>query len=89
MLYPYIEFQDGTSVNHTQILEKDGQEVVEVHFERPMDNDLLSARCELPTYNWLYNTGFSKEDIKQFEDFLAANAHLIFKYARNGGIFCA
>lgn len=89
MLYPYMTFADGTEICHTQILEKPQGKTVEVHFERPVENGFCTARCELPGYTWLIREGFSQEELREFETFLRANAHLIFKYAREGGIFCA
>lgn len=89
MLHPYMTFADETEVCHTQILDRPQGETVEVHFERPTDNGFCTARCELPSYQWLIQDGFTPDEIAGFEDFLRANAHLIFKYAREGGIFCA
>lgn len=58
---------------------------VEVHFERPVDGGFNSARCELPSYKWLFNEGFSKEEIDFFTELLHHNAHTIFEFAANGG----
>ena len=32
MLYPYLTLWDDTEICHSQIMEKDGKPVVEVHF---------------------------------------------------------
>lgn len=88
MVYEYINFPDGTEVVHTQILNEDTNPTVEVHFERPTTHGFDSARCELPSYKWLSNEGYSEEELSFFNEFLHHNAHLIFRFAKSGGI-CA
>lgn len=89
MIYPYITLPDETEIVHTQILEKDGRKCVEVHFERPSDDGFESARCSLPSYEWILRDGFTDEEMKYFEEILQHNAHLIFKFAKSGGVCCA
>lgn len=89
MLYPYITLSDGTEIQHTQLLGDNSSPRVEVHFERPADTGFDSARCELPTYKWLVRDGFSDAEIPQFEEFLRCNAHLLFRFAGEGGSSCA
>lgn len=86
MMYPYLTLEDETEIVHSQIINDDGIEKVEVHFERPTEKGFDSARCVLPEYKWLFNEGYSKDEIKFFEELLINNAHLIYKYAKNGGI---
>ena len=50
MMYPYITLADETEITHSQIIEVDGTQTVEVHFERPNENGFDSARCVLPSY---------------------------------------
>ena len=69
---------DETEIVHSQIIEKDGMKKVIVNFERPTENGFDSARCELPDYKWT--------EIEMFEELLHSNAHLLYKYAENGGI---
>ena len=57
-----------------------------MNFERPTDNGFDSARCELPEYKWTEKEGYSDEEIAFFEKLLHSNAHLLYKYAANGGI---
>lgn len=86
MMYPYMTFEDGTEVVHSQLLSVDGVEKVVVHFERPTSDGFDSARCELPSYEWTVWEGcFSEEERASFEDFLSNNAHLLFRYASSGG----
>ena len=89
MLYPYLTLWDDTEICHSQIMEKDGKPVVEVHFEKPVESGFCSARCTLPDYTWQFNEGFSEKEIAFFDEFLRHNAHLLIKYAGTGGVHCA
>lgn len=86
MMYPYIKFEDETEVTFSQIIMKDNIETIQVHFERATESGFDSARCELPSYKWIKNEGYSEKEIKEFEIFLENNVHLLFKYAKEGGI---
>ena len=85
MMYSYMTLPDGTEINHTQVLTEKGAPTVEVHFERPVDGGFKSARCELPSYTWLFNDGYSDSEIAFFTELLHHNAHTIFDFAANGG----
>lgn len=89
MMYPYMTLPDETEITHSHLMERCGQQTVEVHFERPRENGFDSARCVLPTYEWKFNEGYSPAEIAFFEEFLRHNAHLIYRYAQQGGIRCA
>lgn len=86
MMYPYLTLSDETEIVHSQIIEENGIQKVEVHFERPNENGFDVARCVLPEYKWIKKEGYSKKEIKMFEIFLQNNAHLIYKYAKIGGV---
>ena len=86
MMYPYMTLSDETEIVHSQLIEDKGIKKVIVNFERPTDNGFDSARCELPEYKWIENEGYSDEEIAFFEKLLHSNAHLLYKYAANGGI---
>ncbi len=86
MMYPYMTLADETEVVHSQIIKEGKIEKVEVHFERPTEKGFDSARCILPEYKWIIREGYSDKEIEMFEELLRNNAHLIYKYARNGGI---
>ena len=74
MMYPYMTLADETEIVHSQII------------ERPTESGFDSARCELPDYKWIEKAGYSDEEIKMFEELLHNNAHLLYRYAENGGI---
>lgn len=89
MMYPYMTLADETEIVHSQIIEEDGKQKVIVHFERPTEQEFDTARCELPEYRWIFKEGYSAEEIAMFEQLLRNNAHLLYKYAANGGIHIA
>lgn len=86
MMYPYMTLSDETEIVHSQVIEEEGKQKVIVHFERPTEDGFDSARCELPEYKWILREGYSDEEIAMFEQLLRSNAHLLYKYAINGGI---
>lgn len=86
MMYPYTTLWDETEICHSQIIDKNGHKTVEVHFEKPVENGFCTARCTLPDYTWTIKEGFTAEEMKFFTEFLEHNAHLIFKYANEGGM---
>lgn len=81
-MYPYIKFDDETEVTYSNIIEKDGVETAQIHFERPKEYGFDTARCELPTFKWLIKEGYQDYEIKYFEEFLKNNVHLFFKYSK-------
>lgn len=89
MMYPYMILADETEITHSHLIECGGLQTVEVHFERPTEDGFDSARCVLPTYAWKFNEGFSSEELAFFDEFLRHNAHLLYRYAAQGGIWCA
>ena len=84
MMYPYMTLADETEIVHSQIITENDQEKIFIHFERPTEDGFDSARCELPSYKWLYNDGYSAQEITLFEKLMRSNAHLIYRYARDG-----
>ena len=86
MMYPYMTLGDGTEIVHYKNIEKEGVRTVIVHFERPVPDGFDDARCELPSYHWTEQKGFSDDEIHFFTRLLEANAHLIYRYAESGGV---
>lgn len=87
-MYAYMTLADGTEIVHSQLIEDEtsGYKKVVPPFEKAVDDGFLEARCELPTYKWLYRRGFCDEQIAFFVKLLENNAHLLYKYAAEGGI---
>lgn len=86
MMYPYIILGDETEISHSHLMKKNGTQEIEVHFERPVSTGFDSARCKLPSYQWTFRNGFSDEEISTFTKLLRSNAHLLYKYAKSGGV---
>ena len=85
MLYPFMTLNDNTEIVHSESLQKDGKEQVEVRIEKPVYGGFQSASGWLPDYKWENIDGFSDEEIKYFQDYLASVAHIIMQLAREGG----
>ena len=82
MMYPYMTLSDGTEIVHSHLIKKEnGQQEVQVHFERPTEDGFDSARSCLPSYTWISRQGFSDEELAFFEQLLRSNAHLLYTYA--------
>ncbi len=86
MMYPYMTLADETEIVHSHLIEENGRKKVIVNFERATDTGFDSARCELPEYKWIEKDGYTEDEIATFEQLLHSNAHLLYKYAENGGI---
>jgi hypothetical protein len=89
MMYPYITLPDDTLITHSHLLEQGGVKMVEVHFERPVEDGFELARCSLPSYEWIMRDGYSDSEIEMFERLLHDGAHTFFKYAELGGMSVA
>ncbi len=87
-MHAYCKYYDDTEVMFSDIIvNKDGIETVQVHFERPTENGFDSIRFELPTYKILYKEGnYTDEEIKMFKEILENSAPSFFKWAKEGGI---
>ena len=81
MMYPYMSLTDETEIVHSHLIEEIGVQKVLVHFERPTDIGFDSARCELPSYNWVLIDGYSKAEIDLFERLLRKHFYLLYKCA--------
>ena len=89
MMYPYMILDDETEIIHSHLIEtgeRGEDKRVEVHFERPTENGFDTARCSLPSYEWIKRDGFTNGEIYKFEHFLQNHAHLLYKYAESGGV---
>ncbi len=86
MMYPYMTLNDETLITHSHLLTENDKTYIEVHFERPIDGGFDSARCKLPSYEWIIRDGFTDKEIAKFERLLRNTAHSFFKYAEDGGL---
>lgn len=83
MMYPFLTLSDETEIVHSE-RKPDGQ--VLVYIERPDEKDgFHNASCFLPSYRWEEINGFTQEEIAYYQSVIESTAHLILRFARNGG----
>lgn len=83
-MYPFMTLDDEAEIVHSELLE-DGR--VKVYVEKPDEKDgFHHAVCYLPAYRWTDIFGFSEQEIKRYDEVIRSTAHLIYRYARQGGI---
>ena len=82
MLYPFMTLEDETESVYSDM---DEQGRVRFEIENPVDGGFHSAVCTLPAYEWSEVNGFSTEEIVHYQQFLERGAHLIMRFARDGG----
>jgi len=82
MMYPFLKLNDNTEIVHSEILK---DERVKVYIEQPVNGGFHSAICYLPSYEWSDISGFSTSDIDKYQDILESTAHLIIRFAHDGG----
>lgn len=81
MMYPYMTFNDGTEVTHSQIHE-DG--TVNVFIETPVEGGFKDLTCVLPAYDWK-NDGYDDSELQYWKEYVRNNAHVIIELAKEGG----
>ncbi|MCL2153227.1 MAG: hypothetical protein FWH57_09785 [Oscillospiraceae bacterium] len=82
MMYPFLQLDDKTEIVHSDLLD---DERVKVYIEKPVDTGFCSAVCYLPNYEWSEISGFSSVEIQQLQELIESTAHLIIRFAREGG----
>lgn len=82
MLYPFMTLEDDTEIVHSDM---DDQGRVRVEIEKPVEGGFHAAVCTLPQYEWTDVDGFSDEEISRYQHFLERGAHLIMRFAKDGG----
>ena len=82
-MYPFLTLDDGTEIVHSEMY-PDGR--VKVYMEMPDVKDCFHcATCYLPTYAWENVSGFSKPELDRLTDIIQSTAHLILRFAQEGG----
>ncbi|MCL1821117.1 MAG: hypothetical protein FWG36_10760 [Oscillospiraceae bacterium] len=82
MMYPFIQLDDGTEIVHSEML-RDGK--VKVYIEKPVEGGFKSAICYLPDYKWDEIADFTTNDIEKYHEVIESTAHLIIRFANEGG----
>ena len=84
MIYPFMTLDDGTEIVHSEMKE-DGS--VKVYMEKPDEKDCFHyATCWLPAYRWEGVFGFSEAEMSRYKDIVDSTAHLIMRFAKEGGL---
>jgi hypothetical protein len=86
MMHPFLQLNDDTQIVYSDIIQRDGRETVKVYIERPVHLGFKSVVCILPGSSWEENDGFSDDDIAFFQELIESSAHLIIRFARQGGL---
>lgn len=87
MMHAFMQLNDGTEIVHSDILyDEEGKEYVKVYMEKPVMQGFKSAYCILPAYNWKNIEGFDELELAQLKDIIKSTAHLIIRFARQGGL---
>ena len=84
MVCEFAKYPDETLVVFSDIRKKDnGEEYIQVSFERPAENGFDTVVFELPSYRIVEREGnYTDEEITEFRETVEKGAHLFFKYAR-------
>lgn len=87
-MYPLCKYYDGTEVVFSDIIiNEQGEETIQIHFERPTENGFDSIRFELPSYKILYKEGeYKEEEIELFKTVVEHGAPSFYRWAKQGGV---
>ncbi len=87
MIYPFMTLNDKTEIVHSE-MKPDGS--VKVYMETPDEKLCFKhATCYLPSYQWEDVTGYTSEEIAYFQEVIESTAHLILRFAQDGGVLNA
>jgi hypothetical protein len=82
-MYPFLTLDDGAEIVHSE-MRTDG--TVKVYIEKPDAADCFHhVSCILPGYIWEDNFGFSPAELERYQDVVTSTAHLILRFAQEGG----
>lgn len=86
MMHLFMQLEDKTEIVHSDIMNTKKGECVKVYIEKPILGGFQSAICYLPDYRWEGIEGFSDKDIEKYQEILESTAHLIIRFAKQGGL---
>lgn len=72
-------------MTHSAIMEQDGFDIVQVHFERPGENGFDFLDMNLPGEIVYKSFGFSEDEVLKLKKYAKNNAALIWDFAQKGG----
>lgn len=82
MMYKFMELDDKTEITHSDMRD-DG--TVKVCFEQPVADGFKTCYWELPSYRNFDVDGYGENELVLQREYLEKMAHLIIRFARNGG----
>ena len=83
MMYPFLTLDDCTEIVHSEMRP---DHTVKVYVEKPDAQDCFHhAECILPGYQWREISGFTGEELSRYEEIIRSTAHLILRFAQEGG----
>ena len=83
MMYPFMTLDDGAEIVHSE-MHADGS--VKVYVEKPDAKDCVPpATCWLPVYRGEDVDVFSSEELARYDEVSRSTAHLILRFAQEGG----
>jgi len=83
MMYPFLTLDDSTEIVHSEMRP---DHTVKVYVEKPDEADCFHhAACILPGYTWQDVFGFSTGELARYEEVIRSTAHLILRFAQEGG----
>lgn len=83
MMYPFLTLDDNTEIVHSEMRP---DHTVQVYVEKPDEQNCFHhASCILPGYTWQNVTGFDSADLAHYEEIIRSTAHLILRFAQEGG----
>ena len=81
----YYSTVNGIIMTHSALLEKDGFDIVKVHFERPNEDGFDFLDMTLPGEIVYKSFGFSEDEILKLKRYAKNNSSLIWDFALKGG----
>ncbi|MCD8325335.1 MAG: hypothetical protein LUC90_01250 [Lachnospiraceae bacterium] len=81
----YYSTVDNIVMTHSAVHEKDGFDVVDVHFERPSQDGFNFLDMTVPGEIVSKSFGFSENEILKLKRYAKNNSSLIWDFAQKGG----
>lgn len=87
-MHEYCRYPDGTEAVFSDIyIGENGEECIDIHFERPTEDGFDSVRIKLPSYEIvIWEGNYSEKEIEMFKTIVERGASHFYQWAREGGI---
>lgn len=82
----YYSTVNNIVATHSEIVEENGMDVVQVHFERPNGkNGFDFAEGKIPHFSFNKSCGFNEDELLHLVQYMKNNSALIWEFAEKGG----